>query len=364
MEQLKLFEHTVYANPIPHLHSRHGKFPGAVKLLSGEILVLLEIGEAFESADSRTYVTRSSDNGNTWNFQGQLYSYPQKCNYSEALKPTLLKNGELIAVGYRFDRSNPDLPIGNPKTGGLLPGRDVVSFSSDHGKTWSVPKIIETGYPEVLEISGPCIQLNSGELVAIGGPFKMWDGSNPTGQCGILLRSKDSGKTWDCKTKSFNLDGITPWESRICQMPNGTLVTISWCYDLKADKSLSNHVVFSHDNGQTWSKPLDTNIMAQASNLIPFDDGRILTIHAHRKGEIGLALRFVDISNDRWNVLEEKFIWGNVKAANSSGNIIEQFANLKFGQPSLLRLSENEFLAFFWCIEDCTGKIKAIRIKF
>jgi len=364
MEHLKLSEHIVYANPIPQLRSRQGKFPGAVKLPSGEILVLLEIGEAFESADSRTYVVRSSDNGYTWSFQGEMYRYPDNCKYSEAVKPTLLNDGNLIAVGYRFDRSDPDLPIGNPKTGGLLPGKDVVSFSNDQGRTWSVPTVIETQCPEVLEVSGPCIQLTSGELLAIGSPFKMWDGSNPSGQCGIVLRSKDLGKTWDCKTNFFDLNGITPWESRICQMHDGRLITISWCYDLKQDKSLNNHVVFSHNQGKTWSKPLDTKIMAQASNILPLKDSKLLSIHAHRAGEIGLALRLVDVANDEWNVLEEKFIWGNSKAASSSGNIIQQFANLKFGQPSFLKLSDNEFLVFFWCIEDCIGKIKAIRIHF
>ena len=61
--------------------------------------------------------------------------------------------------------------------------------------------------------------------------------------------------------------------------------------------------------------------------------------------------------------MNQEFIWGNAKSANSSGNIIEQFANLKFGQPSLLRLSNDEILATFWCIEDGIGKIKTIRLQ-
>ena len=288
---------------------------------------------------------------------------PINCKVSETMKPTLLKNGQLIAIGYRYDRSNPDLPIGNPETGGLLPGKDVVSFSIDSGLTWSIPAVIETGCLELLEVSGPCLELESGELLALGTPFKCWDGSNPTGQCGFLLRSKDGGKIWDCSTKFFDLQGlVTPWESRLCQMPDGCFVAISWCYDLKKDQSLSNHVVFSHDNGYTWSKPLDTGIMAQASNMLAIGDNKLLAIHAHRSGQIGLAVRLVDIHDDKWMVLAEEFIWGNAKNANSSGNIIEQFANLKFGQPSLLRLSNDEILATFWCIEDGIGKIKTIRL--
>jgi sialidase-1 len=359
-----LCEHTIYANALPQLRSRQGKFPGLAKLPSGEIIALAEIGEAFESADSRTHVIRSSDNGYTWHFQGELYPMPHGSCYSESLKPTVLKNGNIIAIGYRFDRSDPNLPIGNPETGGLLPGKDVVSFSTDSGRSWSIPSVIETGYPELLEVSGPCLELESGELLAFGTPFKCWDGSNPTGQYGFLLRSKDCGKTWDCRTKCFDLQGlVTPWESRLCQMPDGRLVAMSWCYDLAKNQNLSNHIGFSRDNGHTWSKPLDTGIMAQASNLLAIGNDRLLTIHAHRSGQIGLAVRLVDIHDDKWTVLAEEFIWGNSKNANSSGNIIEQFANLKFGQPSLLKLSNNELIACFWCIEDCIGKIKAIRIE-
>jgi hypothetical protein len=61
--------------------------------------------------------------------------------------------------------------------------------------------------------------------------------------------------------------------------------------------------------------------------------------------------------------LNEKAIWGKAKAQDTSKNIIDQFANLKFGQPSLLRLSNDEILATFWCIENCLGTIKSIRFK-
>lgn len=368
MSLLQLLDQVViYQNPLPQLRSRHGFFPQIVKLENGELLAFYVISEAFESVDAQTYFSRSKDGGYTWD-QGRPVFDMQRRNLdypvSEYLKPTLLRNGQIIAVGYRFDRNNPDLPIGNPETGGLLPGKNAVSFSTDSGQTWSVPAVIETGYSELLEVSGPCVELESGELLALGSPFKCWNGSNPTGQYGFLLRSKDGGKKWNCRTKFFDLQGaVTPWESRLCQMADGRLVAISWCYDLKKDQSLSNHVVFSHDNGHTWSKPLDTGIMAQASNLLGIGDDRLLTIHAHRSGQIGLAVRLVDIRDDKWKMLAEEFIWGNSKNANSSGNIIEQFATLKFGQPSLLKVSNHELIACFWCVEDCIGKIKAIRIE-
>ena len=360
-------EQNVYVNPLPQLRSRQGKFPGVVQLSSGELLCLFELGEAFESVDSETYVTRSADSGKTWSLQGALYDMkklPINYRVSESVKPTLLKDGSLIAVGYRFDRSNPDLPIGNPD-GGLLPGENIVCFSSDQGKTWTIPQVIKTGYPEFLEVSGPCIETTSGDLLSIGCPMLLWDGSNPSGQLGVLLRSGNKGKSWDCTTKYFTTPGnkISPWEARLCEMQPERIVAIAWALDCTANKHLANHVVVSHDNGKTWSEPIDTGIMGQACSLMWLGGDKLLTIHSHRAGEVGLYVRLVDLSNDKWTVLNEKAIWGKAKAHDTLKNIIDQFANLKFGQPSLLRLSNDEILATFWCIENCLGTIKSIRFK-
>ena len=67
-----LDHHVVYDNPIPNLVSRHGYFPGLVRLASGELLGLFCMGEAFESALT-VNVTRSKDNGKSWQLQGPLY---------------------------------------------------------------------------------------------------------------------------------------------------------------------------------------------------------------------------------------------------------------------------------------------------
>jgi sialidase-1 len=362
-----LGEQTVYVNPLPQLRSRHGKFPGMVQLPSGELLCLFELGEAFESADSETYVTRSTDLGRSWQMQGPLYDMkklPINYRVSETMKPTLLRNGNLIAVGYRYDRSNPDLPIGNPD-GGLLPGENTVCFSSDQGKTWSIPEVIKTGYPEFLEVSGPCIETTSGDLLAVGCPMPLWDGSNPSGRIGVVLRSRDKGLSWDCTTKYFTTpgNGISPWEARLCEMQPGRIVVIVWAFDNDNNKHLANHVVISHDNGTTWSEPINTGHMGQASNIMYLEGDRLLSIHAHRAGDVGLYVRLIDLKNDSWNMIAEKVIWGGATAQDTSKNIIDQFAKLKFGQPSLLRLSNGEILATFWCIEDGIGKIKSILLK-
>ena len=57
--------HIIYENPKPKVRSRHGYFPGVIQLPTGEIVAMFVLGEAFESADQTTYVSRSKDLGVT-----------------------------------------------------------------------------------------------------------------------------------------------------------------------------------------------------------------------------------------------------------------------------------------------------------
>ena len=110
--------HIIYDNPNPKARSRHGYFPGVIQLRSGELLALLVIGEAFESADQTTYVFRSKNMGVTWKQQGPLYDKSADAlRTSDYLKPQILQDGSLIALGYRFHRSDPEAPILNETTG-------------------------------------------------------------------------------------------------------------------------------------------------------------------------------------------------------------------------------------------------------
>ncbi|TFG87330.1 MAG: exo-alpha-sialidase, partial [Gemmatimonadales bacterium] len=235
--------HTVYENAKPMLRSRHGYFPGVVQLPSGELVALFVMGEAFESVDLTTYVTRSTDLGRTWQLQGPLFERtPGARPTSDFLKPQLLRDGRLIAPGYRFHRDDPKQPIAIAETDGALPGDDVVSFSTDEGWTWSEPAVIPRSTPELLEIPSRPIQIASGDILATTGLFKMPDGSNPSGQFGPLLRSTDGGQTWDDSVRYFDSPGhtIAAYESHLAELQPGRIAAICWAFDLAAGRYLPN----------------------------------------------------------------------------------------------------------------------------
>ena len=361
-------EHVIYENPIPHVRSRHGYFPGVVQLSSGELVALFVIGEAFESVDLATHVSRSSDRGQTWQLQGPLYDKSEdSVPISDMLKPQILRDGTLIALGYCFERHDPEQSLAIPETDGILPGDEIVSFSSDDGRHWTVPCVFPRSMPELLEIPNRSVQLRSGDIVATAGLFKMPDGTNPSGQFGVLLRSTDNGKTWDDSVHFFESPtrSIAAYESHICEMQDGRLVAICWAYDAAARKDLPNQVTVSHDNGYTWSDPIDTGHLAQSSSLLWLGGERLMSIHCHRGDEVGLYVRVIDFTNDQWNVVSERNIWGAaIGQESSAGQKFHELARaLRFGQASLLKLDNGEFLAIHWAVVNGQGMILSHRLR-
>jgi len=356
----------VYENPRPHVHSRHGYFPGMVKLPSGELICLFMRAEAFEAPDGTTWITRSSDGGRTWALQGRLYDKSVlPVETTDTLKAVLLRDGSLVAAGYRYFRHDLEEGIAIEATGGIQPGEVIVTFSRDGGRRWEVPAVIPRTWPEVLELSGPLIETGSGDLLGVAAPMKMPDGTNPSGQIGVLLRSPDKGRSWDDRTVFFRTakGDITPLESRLCEMQPGRIVVLSWAYDYDAQQHRDNHVTVSHDGGRTWSAPAGTGIWGQASSVTYAGGDTLLTIHAHRGPDYGIFVRVVDFSRDQFRVKEESLIWNGAPMQGGAPTMVKMFQSLRFGQPSLLRLDGDEFLACHWAIEEGQGRIRQHRLR-
>lgn len=357
--------YVIYENPHPQNRARHSHFPGLVRLPSADLLALFTLGEAMEATNGTTQVSRSRDQGQSWQFEGPLYERDADHRHnSDAFKPIVLADGTLLATGYRFHRSDPDELIVNPD-GGLRDGDNLVSFSRDEGRTWTRPQIVPRTCPELIEQSGPPIQLRCGTILVTGSLFPMWDGTSPSGCVGVLSRSDDGGATWDDRTRFFTdpQGCFVPAEPRLCQMQDDRVVALVWMLDYVNNRIVTNHVTVSHDGGGTWSDPIDTGVHGQASNLIHLDGDLILTIHSHREGkDIGLYVRIVDFAADQWRTIQEVKIWGDAPSADIT-DYAKMGQNLKFGQPSLLALDDGEILATHWAIDDCQGKILTHRLR-
>lgn len=350
---------TVYANPDALLVSRQAAFPGMALLPDGDIVAVFSIGQAFDAADMRAHVCRSSDGGRSWSAPRRLHEAEFSPPESESFKPISLADGTLFATGYVFERPTPLTPIVDPTSRSLLPLHNKLSRSKDGGRSWSVPERFQIG-DAGLELSGPVVQRADGELLGAAAPFHL----DTSGHEGWIVSSRDNGASWQKKSVFFKaLDGaIAPWECRLIDFGDTRIGVLFWAYDASAGRSLSYRLSISSDGGRHF-ETMDTGIPAQASGGLALGPDEILTIHAHRDAPVGLNVYRSRLIGDRLERLETLALFADERLGRNSSASGDPFANLRFGQPNLLRLAENEFLAYCWQLENCQHVIKTFRIR-
>jgi sialidase-1 len=363
MEAIQVIDRGIlYENCLPQLRSRQAYFPSVIKLPGNILLASYVVGEAFESIDQTTVVAISYDSGTHWQEIGpiQLRSNHHK-RFSDYLKLSWVENSTILAFGYEFDRANPERPLGNPETGGVLDSRITWLRSEDLGRTWSEAKIIGNSYQEPVEASCPLIIVNRKHWVAPIANFADWSGQCLTGLHGRLLQTFDGGSTWDDSMITMEFPGrrTTVWEQRLCQLDTGGLLVIAWNEDLDRNMRLPNHVSMLEKGADKFSGAQSTGIMGQSSYLLNLGRQKILALHCIRRDatQPGIWAMVVDISKPGWHILSQTCIWEPPCLLTADHHLADIFQYTKFGQPSVIKLDSNIYYMVNWCMENGQGKI-------
>ncbi len=329
-------------------------FPGAAVMPDGNILLLYNSGSGFEASDCRMYKAWSYDQGESWQHDGLMYSadeVPWDMVFSDYVKPTTLDNGEVIAVGYGFLRDKPEMGLSDyaGKYGHFPQSKNHLLRSFDNGRTWGDFSVIDHEFAG-LELSGPAIKGLDGKLHFFAAPFVL----KSELQTGLSYESSDNGRTWQRTGNFFESPDAAPWEVRAMQLPDGRIMLILWVFDLKKQSHCNTTVVWSDDFGVTWSKPWDTGLRGQTSNMLIYKD-ELYLLQTRREGEHpGIFLNRVWFDKqDKLMVDEDYCVWDASGQANQGDRIEEQFVTMRFGQPSALKINDNEFILFFW---NCNGE--------
>ncbi|MBR2883191.1 MAG: exo-alpha-sialidase [Clostridia bacterium] len=358
----------IYENPIPQLRSRQSMFPWLCKCGNGRLAAIHVIGEAFESADQTSYIAFSDDEGKTWSKSIPMYDLSGfEAEFSNCSKAVSLPDGRLIAIGYGFCRADKEKPVGNPETGGLLDDMVFYSISEDCGKTWSSLTPIECSWGPHVEASAPLTILKNGSLITPITGFPNWDGKMLGPLCGKALRSDDGGKTWSDSSICMEFQGrnVTCYEQRMCQLDSGIIICIAWNENVDTGERMPNHYTYSEDNGITWSEPISTSIMGQASSVCAIGGERFLALHSIRRDtdKPGVYAYVVDFSDKQWNIVDECVAWEPVTPIIKDTKMAEIFSFLKFGQPGAILLDNGDVLMSHWYAQEGQYKTVATRIK-
>jgi hypothetical protein len=354
----------VYRNPRPHLQAVHAWHPTLVRLDGGELLAGFDLGQAVESLDYHTCVARSLDGGRTWSSPVPLLHDRCARRATHSVRLGQVSGGMTVGLGGRMYRDNPEEGVVNRANLGYVPMDLILLCSSDGGQTWQGPDVIE---PPLIgpsfEICHRIVELRDGRWLAPLSTWRGWNGYEPNGMKAIALVSHDRGRTWpEYLTVADQYGrGVFSWEQGLTQLADGRLLSVVWCFDEKAGRSLPNRYAISHD-GRTFSSPRENGLVGETAKIITLIDGRVLCLY-RRLDRPGLWANLVRIEGDGWVSTAEIAVWqGPASGMFGKDAAGDELSALKFGFPSMVQLSKDEVLTVFWCVEDCLHVIRWARL--
>ncbi len=358
----------VYRNPKPYLRSVHASFPSVVEMPDGELIAVFVLGEAFEAVNLRLHKARSTDGGETWRHEGQVFSDIEGNPVSEAARISLTPEGEIFMVLWRADRSEHiDEGLANEATLGMAPNQFLTCRSADGGRSWTTPEPLASPLEGPgFELCSPITVLNSSRWLLPTSTWPSWDGHLPNGHRMVAFISEDRGRIWPryADVMVHPSKPVNYWESKIVALPDERLLAVAWAYDTEAKRDLPNQYAISSDGGATWTPPASMELTGQTLTPLVLDDGRILCVY-RRMDISGLWAQLAHLDGERWVNGGAEPLWGHNAGGltRTSESMAKNFQSLRFGAPCLTRLEDGRILVAFWCYEDCVGIIRTFRFR-
>lgn len=358
----------IYTNPQPYLRSRQAFHPSLSYLGGDELLCTFDIGEAVESLDYRTYVSRSLDLGQTWQLEGPLLEDRCPRPTTLSIRTSLLSDGSLVGFGGRFYRDDPNEGKGDRDTLGMAPMDLILLRSTDKGRTWQGPEVITPPLKSpAWEICHSILELPSGRWLAPCATWRGLKGESPSGEKTVTLISEDQGRTWSKYGVMFDgsQTGFIHWENSVAALDARRLLAVSWVFDPRNQKHLPNEYAFSYDGGLTFSAPRQIGIRGQTAKILRLADGRILCVY-RRDDRSGLWANLFRLDGEVMVSLAELPLWGTYlgdSGMTGQGIARDELSALKFGYPSLRQLPDGDVLIAFWGLEGWSSNIHWIRLR-
>lgn len=354
----------LYRNSKPHVKSVHAYFPSVVALPNGEMLAVYSLGEAFEAANLHVYVARSNDLGQTWKDEGRLCPTTPDRLTSDFARVAITPTGELVANVLRSDRTeHPEEGLSNPANMGFVPTQLLTTRSTDGGKSWTAPSVVDPPLKGCeFEMCSPIAMLGDGRWLWPTSLWRDWQGNLAHDYQMVALVSHDQGHAWpDYQTVMRSSGGqVLYWESKIVELEDQRLLVVAWAYDEAARQDLPNQYALSTDGGNTWSLPRSTDLTGQTLTPLLLDDGQILNVY-RRIDQPGLWACVSRLEGEQWVNEGQQPLWGQRAGqgtTNTGENMVENFNTLKFGAPSLTKLPDGRVFCAFWCYEEMISIIR------
>lgn len=345
------------------LHRRIAFFPAICVLRDGTIVAAFQNGPAKNAATATIRLARSTDGGRTWaaipfEFETRFAGTPGSLGCAEMVEP---EPGRLLLFATWWDRSDPQRPLFDPVTEGLLHSRTLVSASADGGCTWG-------GWSEVAmhglrgcALTGPILHWPDGTIAVPFESFREFDDPAPRHHAAWLVTSLDGGRTFSTPLLVAEHPDHTVyyWDQRICTGPEaGSFTALFWSHDLAAKRDLTVHVRRARLAGGTTAgdPPSALPIPGQIAAPLELADGRLLAFVVDRGRPGTMTLWSSPDGGATWPADERLVLHVHDERAAVSqlgGDIDfaaywEDMGKWSFGHPVLRLLPDGRLLAAWY----------------
>lgn len=328
-----------------------------LELLSdGTLLVAFRTGSSKDTADEDIRIMRSDDQGHTWKlvFDGFGDVPPGSGGRIRGGGLTEVSPGRLMGAFVPFDRSDPTLPLANPKTQGTLSSRIFVGESEDAGQSWGplreVSPQLRTG-----ALTGSILVLRDSTLALQYETWKGYYDTSPGEHHASLHLSSDGGKSWTGPViVAHDPQGhLLYWDQRLSVDPDdGHLIAVFWTHDRQAQEDVPMHVAWGSPDGKEWTEPVSTGIAGQICAPLCLPGNKVFAAYVHRHHPPSLRAILSDDGGHSWTAAPELVFYDKMRGGRESGmggkrDFGDYWADMNvwtFGHPAAILLPGGDVL--------------------
>lgn len=329
-----------------------------------------------QSRGQETLLCWSDDEGKTWSepiAPFDPFEFEKKPGVFREAGISVINNNELIASLWWVDHSDPDLPLFNWDTEGLLDSKLFISKSYDKGQTWTIPVNVPSGpFTKSTPIDSHII-ITKDKLAY---PFEQYKNFYEKGDWrhySAMMLSDDNGITWDSYTiTAHDPDGrMFYWDQRPCVVAEEEIFVVFDAFEKGTNTRPNMHARISSGNLKEWSDLWDIGVAGQPGYPLQLPDGRISLVYNDRGEEPGIKIR---VSSDRGKSFPDDTCF-LVYSPRISRKQLDKRADLKdvmlelnqtavFGYPSQRLLPNGDILITYYAGDNAdTTNIRWARIS-
>jgi hypothetical protein len=342
---------------------RVNAFTGLLRLRSGAFLCGFQSGPAKHAIDSTVRVFRSDDGGVAWrelsfDLPTTVEGVAGSLSSADLAEP---QPGKLLMFTTWFDRSEPDRPLFDPVTEGILYSKQLWRASEDEGKTWGPWRQVPT--PGLTGTAACITTLNWGDgaVAHCFESYKHFDDPNPGRHGAWVSVTRDGGRTIDLpiQVAQHPEHRLFYWDQRLCvgRAP-GEYFGMFWTHDLVSKKDLNVHFRRGTIRDKPPVVPTATPIRGQIAAPLLLDDGRLVAFVVDRERPATMKLWSSPDSGVSWPERDALVVYNHDEQAKLSQGAGRENVDFKeywndmakwsFGHPAIQPLDRDRVLVVWY----------------